>query len=147
MIDRKLFEKVNSYMRVYFCGGTSTENVLKFSDELGVELPASYKNFLMEFGAGGVGVYNVKGIEKDDFSSMVNWTKKYRELIGLPKYYVVVSYRGADDLEFLICLDTSRMKNGECPVVKYDNLLPVIFITFNTMPKDSVSSTFVKINL
>lgn len=122
MIDRKLFEKVNSYMRVYFCGGTSTENVLKFSEELGVELPTSYKNFLMEFGAGGVGVYNVKGIEKDDYSSMVNWTKKYRELIGLPEYYVVVSYRSADGLEFLTCLDTSQMKHDECPVVKYDLL-------------------------
>jgi len=122
MIDRKLFEKVNSYMRVYFCGGTTMENIQKFSAELGVELPTSYKNFLLEFGAGGVGVYNVKGIEKNDFSSMVNWTKKYRELINLPESYVVFSYRSADGFEFITCLDTARMNNGECPVVKYDLL-------------------------
>lgn len=122
MIDRRLFERVAKYMRPYFSGGVSDALIDKFSKELGVKLPDSYKRFLKEFGSGGVSFYNLMGIEEVDFSSMVRETEKYREQINLPSSYVVISHRKTDEYEFLTCLDTDRMNNNECPVVKYDLL-------------------------
>lgn len=122
MINRELFEKTDKYAGGFFCGGTTDEIIDSFAEQLGVELPKSYRNFLKEFGEGGVSYFHIKGIESDKYSGMVTYTEKYREQINLPKEYVVCSVRKADnpDIYYLTCLDTSRMKDGECPVVRYD---------------------------
>ena len=145
MIDRGLFERVAKYMKPYFSGGVSDALIDKFSKKLGVQLPGSYKGFLKEFGAGGWGLFDVMGIEGDDFSSMVIETLKYRNLINISPMFVVISYRRTDDYEFLTCLDTSRMNNGECPVVKYDMLKNTITDyqpTFDDAFNDGVMSVF-----
>lgn len=52
MINRELFEKTRKYFRGFFCGGTTDEIIDSFAEQLGVELPRSYRNFLKEFGVG-----------------------------------------------------------------------------------------------
>lgn len=122
MINRELFEKTNKYAGGYFCGGTTDEIIDFFAEKLGVELPRSYRNFLKEFGGGGIGCFHLEGIESDEYSGMVDSTIEFREKISLPKEYVVCSIRKASnpDVYYLTCLDTARMKDGECPVVRYD---------------------------
>lgn len=122
MIDRKLFEKTMKYAGGYFCGGASDKAILKFQEEIGTRLPNSYIKFLKEFGAGGVGFFYVTGIEDDDFSSMLIDTLKFRESKNLSAAYVVFVHQRRADYDYILCLDTSKMKNGECPVVKYDLL-------------------------
>lgn len=122
MINRELFEKTRKYFRGFFCGGTTDEIIDSFAEQLGVELPRSYRNFLKEFGAGGLSYFHIKGIERADFSSMVNHTMDFREKFNLPKEFVVVSSRSGEEFAYLTCLDTSRMKDGECPVVRYDRI-------------------------
>ncbi len=144
MIDRVLFERVAKYMRPFFSGGVSDALIDKFSKKLGVQLPDSYKRFLKEFGAGGVSFYNLMGIEEDDFSSIVNETEKYRDQINLPLSYVVISHRRTDEYEFLTCLDTSRMNNNECPVVKYD-LLNNTFSEYQPTFDDAFNDGFLEV--
>lgn len=124
MINRELFEKVRKYFKGFFCGGTTDEIIDLFAAKLGVELPKSYRNFLKEFGEGGIGSFHIDGIESDEYSGMVDETIQYREKVDLPKEYVVCSVRKDydPDIYYLTCLDTSRMKDGECPVVRYDLL-------------------------
>ncbi len=120
MIDRRLFEITSKYAGSYFSGGASDETIHKYQKELGVQFPNSHIRFLKEFGAGGVGDFYVSGIEKDNFSSMVEDTLEFRASKNLSDAYVVFVHQRTNDYDFLLCLDTSRMSNGECPVVKYD---------------------------
>ena len=122
MKDRDLFVKTVLWGNGLFKDGKPEEWIDKFSRELEVELPKSYKEFLREFGSGGFGSYVVNGIETEDFSSMKNETLKYRNKINLPKELVVVQQRIRPSIgeTFLTCLDTKRMNNGECPTVRYD---------------------------
>lgn len=124
MIDRELFEKTNRYAGGWWPGGTTDEIIDHFAEKLGVKFPNSYRKFLKEIGPGGVGVFYVQGIEKADFSGMANRTMEFREKVNLPKEYVVCSERliRKPEVHYLTCLDTSRMKDGECPVVRYDLL-------------------------
>lgn len=126
MKDRELFEKTGKYTGAWFPGGTTDEVIDHFAGELGVELPRSYRNFLKELGRGGMGYFYVYGIESGEFSSMVKFTMEYREKVNLPKEYIVVSERltrsPGPEAHYLTCLDTSRMKDGECPAVRYDVL-------------------------
>lgn len=126
MIDRKIFEITSRYAGAFFTGGASDEAICKYQDELGVQLPDSYIRFLKEFGAGGWGEFYLSGIEKATYSSMMEDTIDYRKSNDLPDAYVVFIHRRGADFEYLLCLDTSRISNGECPVVKYDLLTDAI---------------------
>lgn len=126
MIDRKLFEITSKYGGAFFCGGAKDEIIRKFQDELGVQLSDSYIKFLKEFGAGGIGFFSLNGIEEDNFSSMVIHTLEFREKKNLSVAYVVFAHQRQRDYDYLLCLDTSRTKNGECPVVKYDLLTDTV---------------------
>lgn len=122
MKDRELFVKTVLWGNGLFKDGKPEEWIDKFSRELEVELPKSYKEFLREFGAGGFGSYVVNGIETEDISSMADYTLKYRNKINLPMELVVIgqSIRPFMGENYLTCLDTKRMNNGECPTVRYD---------------------------
>ena len=128
MINRELFELIKRNMGVMSGNGATDEWIDKFSRELEVELPLSYKRFLKEMGFLGVSFYNVKGIERADLSGMFIFTEKYREKFSLPKEYVVVSERSTrnPDTHFITCLDTGRMVNDECPVIKYDAINNIV---------------------
>ncbi len=126
MIDRRLFETTSKYAGSFFSGGVSDETIHKYQEELGVHFPDSYIRFLKEFGEGGFGDVHIKGIESDTFSGMLNETIKYRNSINLSLTYVVFVHRRRNDYEYILCLDTSRMSNGECPVVKYDLLTDTV---------------------
>lgn len=80
--------------------------------------PKSYINFLKEFGEGGISGTYIFGIDDADYSSILYKTNKYRVSEELPEHYIVIERRGIAE-EWLICLDTSRMKDEECPDIRY----------------------------
>lgn len=99
-----------------FTGGVSDEKVRETEQKLQVLLPESYKWFLKNYGSGGsFGI----GIIGYDFvgPSVVTATKSHQKYYGLIDGIVVIEKID----EFAYCLDTNKMKNGECPVIMWDN--------------------------
>ena len=86
------------------------------------KLPLSFITFLEEYGGGGVVGSEISGIESNnaelDYRGTVYGdTIMCRDQYSLPESLVVIYF--SDD-EVVWCLDTSRMKNEECPVVSYN---------------------------
>jgi hypothetical protein len=99
-----------------FTGGVSEDKVKETENKLQVPLPESYKWFLKNYGSGGKFGIDIIGY---DFvgPSVVTATKDHQKYYGLIDGLVVIE----DIDEFAYCLDTNKMKNGECPVITWDN--------------------------
>ena len=96
-----------------FFGGVSDEEIENAMKELALVFPESYKAFLSEFGGGDVGGEFILGITDEvEEESAVKATQEERG-VGLPENFVIIAFWG----DVLWCLDTGKMKNGECPVV------------------------------
>ncbi|MGV4320083.1 SMI1/KNR4 family protein [Bacillus mojavensis] len=101
-----------------FTEGASHENIDRIEETLRCNLPNSYKWFLEKYGAGGLFGVLVLGYNFDH-ASVVNRTKEYREHYGLTDGLVVI-----EDVDyFAYCLDTNKMKDGECTVVEWDRVI------------------------
>lgn len=110
---------------LYWTGPCSKKLVDKAERILGVPLPNTYREFLSIKGSCGIEGFSISGINPeyplDDGGLIVQTdSEHYREewVPGpLPQHLLVIQ-RDEDDNE-PFCLDTSRMKRGECPVVLY----------------------------
>ncbi len=92
--------------------------VAKIEKELGIVLPESYKTFLIRYGCGGIGVFEVWGIGVDGSPTILDLTLSQRKLRS--DFHPGLVYLTKDD-DCIYCLDTSRMdKDGECPVVEFN---------------------------
>jgi hypothetical protein len=97
-----------------FTGGVSLEKIDLIRSQLKVQLPQSYKWFLSNLGSGGIYGVDILGYGRSENPRVVLMTERYRTM-GVPPAIVVVEHCD----EFGYCLDTSKMVNGECPVVSY----------------------------
>jgi hypothetical protein len=99
-----------------FTGGVSEDKVKETEQKLQVSLPESYKWFLRNYGYGGL--FGVE-IIRYGFTgpAVVDATKGHQKYYDLIDGLVVIE----DIDEFAYCLDTNKMKNGECPVIMWDN--------------------------
>jgi antitoxin YobK len=107
----------------YF-GPVSQEAIHSAEAELGTPFPNSYKLFLANFGAGAIGPYDLYGIpdcrstdeDTPEWSHVVDVTLMARRSSrgAIPNSHVAISSDGGD---YNFYLDTSRLSNGECPVV------------------------------
>ena len=96
-----------------YVGGASKDEIECAMKELSVTFPESYKAFLNDFGAGDAGGEIIFGITDIEEENVVEVTKMERRE-GLPDNFVIINY--LDDT--FLCLDISKMKNDECPVVE-----------------------------
>ncbi|MGG3571863.1 SMI1/KNR4 family protein [Bacillus gobiensis] len=99
-----------------FTGGISEEKINEIQEKLQVLLPESYTWFLRNYGSGGIYGVNILGHGKVS-ARVVSVTEEYRKYYNLTDGIVVIEYID----EFSYCLDTNKMKNGECPVILWDN--------------------------
>lgn len=99
----------------HFTGGVDVNKILQAEKALDVSFPESYKWFLRDYGYGGVTGVEIYGIDLGHPPSVIEYTLDCRRN-GLPNSYVVIN----DVDEWIYCLDTSKMKDGECPVVDWD---------------------------
>lgn len=118
-MNQTIYEKAKSLCGEYITGPVSDAVIEKAEKELGLRFPDSYRSFLRNYGEGGVIGVSIIGLE-EDFAGVVKYTKKYRESLHLPPEYAVIKLTGSKYVDWALCLDTKRMKNGECPVVKID---------------------------
>lgn len=116
MNKEELINFINKYKESDdFTGGVNESQIQIVQNKLGVELPESYKWFLITYGSGGIFGVDILGIGKSNKARVVEYTKSYRGL-GLNKDLVVIE--NAD--EFVYCLATKKMENNECPVIVWN---------------------------
>lgn len=101
-----------------FVGGVSEAEIENAMKALSVVFPESYKAFLADFGGGDAGGEIIFGITNDEEeeNDIVIVTQQERS-VGLPRNFVIIGFWN----DTLICLNTDRMSNGECPVVELDD--------------------------
>ena len=108
------------YDAVEFTGGVESSEIDNAEKKLNMKFPKSYKEFLLQFGAGDIGGEVIFGITKKKNSDidMVKITKMEHDY-KMPKYMIVINYNASSDS--LVCLDTSKFEQEECPVVSVPN--------------------------
>ncbi|MBD1381549.1 SMI1/KNR4 family protein [Metabacillus arenae] len=106
----------NNKEELMVSGGVCEEKIQQIEIDLDVILPTSYKWFLRKYGEGGLYGVNILGYNLVD-AGVVERTKDYRKYYALTEGIVVIE----DIDEFSYCLDTNKMKNGECPVILWAN--------------------------
>lgn len=119
MFNKELLKKAEEKCGSLWTGGVSKDLIIKLSNDLEVNLPKSYIEFLETYGEGGVEGY-IFGIEDEDYSSAHKKTILFRKEKSINKFWIVIGHIRTSWEEYLVCLDTSRMYNNECPVIKYD---------------------------
>ncbi|MCY9465745.1 SMI1/KNR4 family protein [Bacillus velezensis] len=118
-----IYSKVENFINenkqnAIFTEGASHENITRIEEILQCELPISYKWFLEKYGAGGLFGVLVLGYNFEH-ASVADKTKEYKQHYGLADGLVVI-----EDVDFFAyCLDTNKMKDGECPVVEWDRII------------------------
>ncbi|MEB2299658.1 SMI1/KNR4 family protein [Lysinibacillus xylanilyticus] len=115
-------DKIISIISTYkkdgdFMGGVNEDTIREAAQILNITFPKSYHWFLKQYGSGGLaGIYTNGCKEPAADSSVVYYTKLYREEYDLPLQYIVL-----EDIDGSVrCLDTNQMNDGECPVVFWD---------------------------
>lgn len=98
-----------------FTGGVDEKQIEYVQNTLEVQLPESYKWFLINYGSGGLFGVDILGVAKSNIASVVIETKNYRDL-GMSNNLVVIEDIG----EYAYCLDASNMENNECPVIAWN---------------------------
>lgn len=99
-----------------FVGGVSEYEIENAMDTLSVIFPESYKAFLADFGGGDAGGEIIFGITNQEEDDVVIATQMERKQ-GLPEKLVIIGFWN----DTLICLDTEKRNNGECPVVEVND--------------------------
>lgn len=97
----------------------SYELIEKAEKYLDIKFPNTFKQYLKDFGALTFGATEIYGVIDEDFinSSVPDaiwYTMKERKDFNLPKQFIGIYSLGEGTVFFL---DTSKMKNNECPVV------------------------------
>ena len=122
MYNEELYKRTKRLCGSWFVGevrGEIEESVIRQCEEkIGVTFPNSYVEFLKKFGAGGICGSYIYGIESEEHASVWRYTKEFRKKRIIRKAHIVVIHAKSWDGEWIICLDTSRMVDGECPAIK-----------------------------
>ena len=109
---------------VRWSGASNGLAIAAVEQALGVHIAGSFRDFILRTGGGGLDSFSISSIPADEPlggpGTVYGDTLYWRQHAGgqpLPLHFVVVQ-RDADDNE-PFCLDTSRVVNGENPVVLF----------------------------
>ena len=125
------YKKAKKYMDdAEFVGGISENEIENAMKTLSVVFPESYKAFLSDFGGGDAGGEIIFGITNNEEDDVVIATQMERSQ-GFPKNLIIIGFSN----DTLVCLDTSKMNNGECPVVEVNYDYSEIEVVADTFGK------------
>ena len=90
-------------------------------DSLVVKFPETYRRFLLEYGAGGMGSFEIYGVVNDDFENsgipdIVWFTLRGRKEWNLPHFLLPINELGDGEL---YCLDLRTQERDEAKVVGF----------------------------
>lgn len=113
--------KDTAYDRFSFNPATDQE-LYKAEEELSINLPESYKAFQLDLGdidGAKLEIYSVK-TPQEGMINIIGITQSERTecFPNMPSYLVPFSGNGGGDS---YCFDTSKIINGECPIVFWDH--------------------------
>lgn len=129
MEDNEIQNCIKTLGKDAYFVGKADEKVIHFiENELGVILPESYKWFLTAYGLAELPGFEILGNGLAQIPACVDETLQWRKL-GLPNSLVVIENEGTD---WIHCLDTSRLSDGECPVVDWEQNHGIGKIYFKT---------------
>lgn len=92
-------------------------DIVRAEEALSVKFPESFREYLRRWGWISFGANEYMGLGRST-QSVVAETESIRRIRALPASLVVVTDHEGDEY---VCLETSLMKNGECPVVIWDS--------------------------
>jgi hypothetical protein len=121
-IDAFVVTAADEGLDLWIAGEQPATAVEELERALDVQLPPSFRQFLLRYGGMGIGDSFISGIINGDaLGDGMGWvyadTSRFREDSGLPAHLLVV--QADDDAPY--CLDTSeRSPEMECPVVCYE---------------------------
>jgi hypothetical protein len=101
---------------VKLVGQADVATITNIESGLGVSLPDSFKWFLKEYGLLMLPAYIIYGSGNNADPACLKLTLALRAS-KLPAPFVVIEN---DNDGRIMCLDTSRMKDGDCPVVGWE---------------------------
>lgn len=104
-----------------FIGPKPNALITLAEDHLGIKFPEIYRRFLLEFGAGGLGSFEIYGVVRADFENsgipdVVWFTLRQRNETNLPLFLLPVSELGDGEL---FCLDLRIQEGGEASVIGF----------------------------
>lgn len=103
----------------HFVGPIPEEKVREAEERLGVVFPASYREFLLRYGCGGIAALEFYGIgwgEPNAAPNVIFTTEAIRKSVALPDYLIDVYDSGFDEH---CMIDTSQMENNEAPIIEW----------------------------
>lgn len=113
-MNNKIVDMINQYGEENdFYGKVSEGDIKSVEESLNITFPESYKWFIRNYGSGGICGVEILGIEKNDNSSVVHGTERYR-MLGLDSGCVVIEDLG----EFIMCIDT----NDRDKIIRWDRV-------------------------
>ena len=119
-----LRNKLLEFENKEFGKGASLDEIKLAQVELSVRFPDSYIAFLRQFGWGRVAHFELYGLGTDvpPYLDLVRVTCSEREEMEprLKMYLIPIMNDGGGNH---YCLDSTRLENGECPVVFWDHEL------------------------
>lgn len=119
MYNKELFEKVVNHCGMTGAKPVTDEGIEEAQKQLGIRFPNDYISFIKEYGEAGIPGAYILGINGNYYTVVKN-TERFRGQCHIPKEYIVVKKGSDESKAWLICLDTSRMRNGLCPAVWFD---------------------------
>jgi hypothetical protein len=121
-------------------GKADAATLEKIESGLGLSLTESFKWFLTEYGVIMMPTYIIYGAGSSEEPACLKLTLGLRAS-GLPVNLVVVEN---DNDGRILCLDTSRMKDGDCPVVAWgvqDHAVKDVFANFYELLETKLKDT------
>ncbi|ATH93283.1 spore coat protein [Bacillus glycinifermentans] len=104
----KIRQLLKEHHREHTFERQSEEDIQATEKELQVTFPQSFRWFLKEFGGGG------HELDINGCRDILAYHQSFKSF-HIPKGYVIIQ----DVDEYCYCLDTEKMKDGECPVVNW----------------------------
>jgi hypothetical protein len=114
MMNQSILAMIDEYKeKGDFPGQISDRDIKNAEKALGIKFPQTYKNFIKNYGSGGICGVEILGVEGPDHASVVNATNRFRNLGLLMNYLVIESVD-----EFIYCIDTK----DEFKVIRWDDV-------------------------
>ncbi len=126
---RKLIDRINCELdqdewTVYWYGATPEKRIIQAETLFGKPFPTSFRFFLSSVGGGGIESFSILGVPAKGnirhSGSVFGYTDHWREdwvPVKMPSHLLVIEH--CEDNNEPFCLDFSRLRRGECPVVLY----------------------------
>lgn len=119
-----LYHRIRKHESKWLGTGAPQDQIRAAEQTLGLTFPTSYRTFLQTLGWGIIGYHEIYGLGKKvpEYLNLVNATHRERHEAEPPMRDDLVPLAN-DGFGNHYCLETSQLRDGECPVVFWNHEL------------------------